>query len=952
MSCLLHAVGEMDWFGLDLDHTLVKYRLPALLPHIYACLGATLLRCGRDASGGELLPRDALTSHPFDAAFCSRGLVFDTRTGDLLRLSTPRGRVCAARHGYTGALLTADEVQIKYGVEAWRDYTLLLDTGKAPDALVCSTFFDSPAIQLLALMVDQADAKSKRDANVSTLPLYAHLLPPLFEAFGENFDPPSFASGRGGYFRGLRENPSKFVVPRPELRAALDSLRSAKGTRVAVVTNSDWDYANMLLEAAFGIDWRTSFDLCVYRAKKKRGFYTSDAPFEPFDLDDTNVPPEAKAGRDKGSILEFCGGNATELQSRLLLQISSTEDGKKEARRAKGQPVTMVYCGDDLWGDAELVRRFTAWRTIGVVDELAADVLERGCYQRWGGTTALSCADGAGVTLLGDLAGRCDFCCADLADLLVPTQGAVALPTPMRTPHTAKASEMNTSPEQVTESGTPKTSSVDLAKENATAHGDEGVLINVVSRTGRPLLAFRMPEPLLRSRSQFCRAALDWPNSSKKKDSISITVDPPSLAPYVEDALDLDGHEIDDHSNIQLRRPLTGSSDGEDEDGAPYLDVVALKVLCEQLGLNALEVHVDQFLEEDVSPQTAMAYLTRASELQPYGELTQACLALAARTAAEGSTDSDHFLSSCRRGKMPSSVLVHLMEVMRDWHGAHERVRQEYARAFLLANCGAGRNELEKRRLDLDQVKAIMLASGAIETRRFDPNRHPVVQAARRWCRARFPSGSPGAAVAHLEDFLRCNFARAKRGIFAESSEKSSVDADDGHAAAEKSKDEDPADPVLALEDSASPITNSPLVSEVGVVVGTLDAPAAGVFEAYANLFNHVAVRKGWRVLPFTLADVANPIFAPAARHVSRIRAQLDEDSTKAGTRGFTMRKIGGCSWDYLFALKAGDVLGSSGTARRRRVVRELVKATLRDGSGYVEGLTSARIDALVDGGV
>jgi len=177
------------------------------------------------------------------------------------------------------------------------------------------------------------------------------------------------------------------------------------------------------------------------------------------------------------------------------------------------------------------------------------------------------------------------------------------------------------------------------------------------------------------------------------------------------------------------------------------------------------------------------------------------------------------------------------------------------------------------------------------------------------------------------------------------------VAAEDGAGGAAESKGDDPADPVLALEDATALPADSSSVSAGDVVVGGLDAPAAVVFEAYANVFNHVAVRKGWRVLPFTLVDVANPIFAPAARHVSRIRARLDADATAAGTRGFTMRKIGGCAWDYLFALKASDVLGSSGAARRGSVVRELVKATLRDGVGFVEGLTSSRIDAWIDGG-
>ena len=141
----------------------------------------------------------------------------------------------------------------------------------------------------------------------------------------------------------------------------------------------------------------------------------------------------------------------------------------------------------------------------------------------------------------------------------------------------------------------------------------EGVLVSVYSRDSVPLLSFRMSETLLRKRSQFCRAALDWPTDANVgKSSVSIIVDPPSLAPCVKIALGLDGDVAS--SSLLARRPNDHCDDAVDP---PPLDVVALKVLCEQLGLNSVESHVDAFLEKDLSPQTAMVYLVRAAELQP-----------------------------------------------------------------------------------------------------------------------------------------------------------------------------------------------------------------------------------------------------------------------------------------------------------------------------------------------
>ena len=156
--------------------------------------------------------------------------------------------------------------------------------------------------------------------------------------------------------------------------------------------------------------------------------------------------------------------------------------------------------------------------------------------------------------------------------------------------------------------------------------------------------------------------------------------------------------------------------------------------------------------------------------------------------------------------------------------------------------------------------------------------------------------------------------------------------------------------PMLALKGSAQ--SSQTLNLSAGEeVVAALDAPAAVVFEAYANIFNRVAVRRMGGASIYT--DRCRESSSRAAsRHVSCIRAQLDADAAATGSRGFDAQ-----DWrllvDYLFTLKASDVLGSSG-AQRDHVAG--VKATLRDGSGFVEGnvrayrcgLTAALVDTKI----
>ena len=127
----------------------------------------------------------------------------------------------------------------------------------------------------------------------------------------------------------------------------------AEGTKLFLVTNSNYDYAGLLMNQAFGADWRDLFELIVYRANKKRGFFAGDGPFLRYDGDGQDgtavdrLAPAAELGTK-----EFCEGNSTEL------------------RRFLGSD-RVAYVGDDLWGDVHLTRRYTPeWAAVGIVEEL------------------------------------------------------------------------------------------------------------------------------------------------------------------------------------------------------------------------------------------------------------------------------------------------------------------------------------------------------------------------------------------------------------------------------------------------------------------------------------------------------------------------------------------------------------------------------------------------------
>jgi hypothetical protein len=82
-SPLLEALarGEYDGIGFDLDHTLLRYRLPALLEHIYKSQVRFLVE-------QENFPA-ALAEVPWAevSRFAGKGIVLDIDTGHLLKIN-------------------------------------------------------------------------------------------------------------------------------------------------------------------------------------------------------------------------------------------------------------------------------------------------------------------------------------------------------------------------------------------------------------------------------------------------------------------------------------------------------------------------------------------------------------------------------------------------------------------------------------------------------------------------------------------------------------------------------------------------------------------------------------------------------------------------------------------------------------------------------------------------
>ena len=86
------TISDYKWLGFDMDHALVRYKLPALLPLIFDAMRRFLVQ-ERDYD-------ESLLSEEFDydPGFAQKGLVLEWSTGNFVKLSES-GRVLRASHG-------------------------------------------------------------------------------------------------------------------------------------------------------------------------------------------------------------------------------------------------------------------------------------------------------------------------------------------------------------------------------------------------------------------------------------------------------------------------------------------------------------------------------------------------------------------------------------------------------------------------------------------------------------------------------------------------------------------------------------------------------------------------------------------------------------------------------------------------------------------------------------
>lgn len=316
-------MNSIKMVGFDMDYTLVTYNVPAFEEKAYSILKEKLIR--------EYNYPDLIRDFVFDKDFIIRGLVIDTEKGDVLKVNR-YGFVRIASHGTR--FFTFEEQKEKFGPNG-------IDLTDSRYYIV-HTLFSQAEGCMYAQLVDYYDTLNQKTD-------YRRLFNEVRKCLNDAHQEEELKGD-------VARNPEKYLIQDQRI---VDSLLKFKrfGKKLALITNSDYDYSTKVMEYCFGpylqIPWQKLFDLVIV-ASNKPDYFTARNRYQRVDPE-TGLLSNFYGQIEWGGLYQ--GGNASILEKHLGLK-----------------PSEILYIGDHILGDVVTLKETIGWRTGLVVQELAEEV--------------------------------------------------------------------------------------------------------------------------------------------------------------------------------------------------------------------------------------------------------------------------------------------------------------------------------------------------------------------------------------------------------------------------------------------------------------------------------------------------------------------------------------------------------------------------------------------------
>ncbi|UYV67261.1 NT5C2 [Cordylochernes scorpioides] len=326
---------KIQFYGFDMDYTLAQYKSPQYEETQFKTLATRLVSIGYPSE---------LTSFDYDPTFPIRGLWFDTRYGNLVKID-PYGNILACVHGFY--FLQKEEIYSLYP-----NKFLQLDESRI---FIMNTPFNLPEAYLLACVVD-IFSNSPEFTRSSTGVKSGHLFMSYKSMFQDIRDAVDWMHDTGVLKNHTLANLDLYIDKDDRMPMLFNRIHE-NGKKTFLLTNSDYYYTDQIMTHLFDLpniknkDWKSYFDYILVGAKKPR-FFGEGTVLRQVDINTGALGIGTHMGPlQKGHV--YSGGSC---------------DVFTEMIGAKGRDV--LYVGDHIFGDILKSKKVKGWRTFLIVPEL------------------------------------------------------------------------------------------------------------------------------------------------------------------------------------------------------------------------------------------------------------------------------------------------------------------------------------------------------------------------------------------------------------------------------------------------------------------------------------------------------------------------------------------------------------------------------------------------------
>ncbi|XP_053574130.1 cytosolic purine 5'-nucleotidase-like isoform X2 [Bombina bombina] len=340
------TLEKIKCFGFDMDYTLAMYRSPDHEELAFELLLDRLVSIG--------YPHE-IVEYKYDPSFPTRGLVFDSLYGNLLKVDS-NGNVLVCTHGF----------RFLKGAEIWGIYpNKFIQRDDTKRFHVLNTLFNLSETYLYACLVDFF-TNCPRYVNCETGYRHGNLFMSFRSMYQDVRDAMDYVHDSGVLKEKTLKDLQKYVLRDARIPLLLKRMKDVG--KVFLATNSDYNYTNAIMTYLFDVvqdedkdkdpsqkNWRSYFDLIVVDSRKPL-FFAEGTVLRQVNMDTGKL----RIGTYTGPY-QHCtvySGGSSDIVCDLL--------------GVKGKDI--LYIGDHIFGDILKSKKRQGWRTFLVVPELAKEL--------------------------------------------------------------------------------------------------------------------------------------------------------------------------------------------------------------------------------------------------------------------------------------------------------------------------------------------------------------------------------------------------------------------------------------------------------------------------------------------------------------------------------------------------------------------------------------------------